>query len=538
MILAALLLLAFNLNAQTGVSVPGCAGVDSRINSFLSAWNIPGAEVAISKDGKLIYNKGFGFSDQNRTEPANPYNLYRIASVSKPITAIAIMKLIQEKKLSLSDTVFGKGRILNQPYYLGAISDPRIYSITIQNLLEHTAGWDRDVPCDGYSHSDPAFFPLHVSAVMGEANPVGDSTLIKFLLKKGLDQKPGTHYAYSNVGYLVLGKVIEKISGMKYEDYVERTIFEPLAISNIHLGKNLLSKGLEREAEYSSNSTTRSCYGDGKKVPWQYGGFNVEAMNAHGGWVATAADLTKLMLAVDGFSSSADILNASTIKLMSTPSAVHSSYAKGWSVNAANNWWHTGSMDGTASFICRTNNGYTWAFLFNSRADNSNAFWNAIDRLPWDCINALANVPDMNLYSPAMNLSKITATVLNPASVNLTWTKGNGDGRIILVTEKAAISDFPLDGTKYTASPAYGRGTALGDKTFVVYNGTGSKVTITNLDPSKTYVITGFEYYKNKNTGNYEVYKVGGNDKIIISTKPVFVRKTNATTEKSRSATP
>lgn len=535
-ILAALLLFTLYSNAQTGVSNPGFAAVDSRISDFLRTWNIPGAEVAITKDGKLIYNKGFGFSDQERSVPAQPYNLYRIASVSKPITAIAIMKLIQEKKLALTDTVFGKGKILDQTYYLSAIADKRIFSITIQNLLEHTAGWDRDVPCDGYSHSDPAFFPLHVSAVIGEANPVGDSTLIKFLLKKGLDHAPGTTYAYSNVGYLVLGKVIEKISGMSYETYLEKNIFSPLAIDNIHLGKNLLTDGLEREAEYSGSSTTRSCYGDGKKVPWQYGGFNVEAMNAHGGWVATAADLTRLMLAVDGFSSSPDILNPPTIRLMGKPSSVHSSYAKGWSVNPKNNWWHTGSMDGTAAFVCRTNDGYTWAFLFNSRADNSGAFWNAVDRLPWDCLNAITSVPEINLYSPTVNVSKISAVVVNQNSVKLSWANGNGNKRMIVITEKASFQNFPVDGTGYAANPAFGHGANLGAGTFVVYNGTGNSVTVTNLDPSKTYIVTGIEYYKNRNTGNYEVYKSGANDKLSITTKPVFARKVSAAGEKSRSA--
>lgn len=369
---------------------------DQQIRNFMSDWNINGGEVAITKDGKMIYNKGFGYSDLGKTKPAQSDDLYRIASVSKPITSIGIMKLIEDGRISLNDKVFGKGMILDQSYYLKAISDKRIYDITIEQLLEHTAGWDRNVPCDGYSHSDPVFFPLHVTSSLGELNPVGDSALIKFLLKKRLNNSPGTNYAYSNVGYLVLGKVIEKISGMSYEKYIETAVLKPAGIKNIYLGKNLLEYKKYREAEYSSTSTTLSCYGDGKKVPWQYGGFNIEAMNAHGGWIATAADLTKLMLSVDGISSVPDILNSSTVKLMSKPGSVNENYAKGWSVNTNNNWWHTGSMDGTASFICRTGDGYTWAFLFNSRSTNSEEFWQAFDRLPWNCLKTISGTTSVN----------------------------------------------------------------------------------------------------------------------------------------------
>jgi CubicO group peptidase (beta-lactamase class C family) len=359
---------------------------DLHISKFMKEWNIDGASVAIAKDGKLIYNKGFGYSDLAHTTQTPADGLFRIASVSKPITAIAIMKLVEEQKLSLNDKVFGKTAILNQDYYLDAITDQRLYSVTIQQLLEHTAGWDRNAPMDGYSHSDPAFFPLHVTKSLNEPNPVGDSTLIKFLLEKGLNHDPGKKYSYSNVGYLVLGKVIEKLGGMSYEAYVKKNILDPLSIKDAHIGKNLLAEKHKKEVEYNNRVTTRSMYGDGKRVPWQYGGFNLEAMNAHGGWIASAEALTTL------FSGLPQILEPSSIEMMMRPGKVNPHYAKGWSVNN-NNSWHTGSIDGTASFVCKTKDGYTWAFLLNSRSDNSAAFWEAFDRLPWNCLKELKSSP-------------------------------------------------------------------------------------------------------------------------------------------------
>jgi CubicO group peptidase (beta-lactamase class C family) len=382
-----LLVQCVRIHAQAGVNFPTTGKTDSLIQQFMATWNIKGGSVAITKNGKLIYNKGFGYADAKNKTRTQPNSLYRIASVSKPITAIAIMKLVEEGRLSLSDTVFGKNKILDQPYYLKVISDKRLYTVTVQQLLEHTAGWDRNVPVDGYSHSDPAFFPLHVSQVMKEPNPVGDSTLIKFMLLKGLSDSPGTHYSYSNIGYLVLGKVIEKISGMSYEKYVTAKILRPLGISDIRLGKNLAKDKLEREVNYFCDGSSLSCYGDGKRVETQYGGFNLEAMNAHGGWVASAQDLTKLLLAVDG--TGTDIIKPSSLEAMDTPGKINPYYAKGWSTNKMNNYWHTGSIDGSATFVCRTYDGYTWVFLFNSRADNSSEFWNTFDKLPRQCIKAL-----------------------------------------------------------------------------------------------------------------------------------------------------
>jgi CubicO group peptidase (beta-lactamase class C family) len=367
------------------------------VTAFMDQWNIPGGSVAIAKHGRLIYSRGFGFADRSRSIPCGPDNLFRIASVSKPVTSIAIMKLQEEGKLSLTDTVFGEGRLLDDPYYLSVIRDQRIYDITVQQLLEHTAGWDRNKKTDGYSHSDPAFFPLHVTNTEDEPNPVGDSTLVRFSLRKGLHHEPGKKFSYSNVGYLVLGKIIEKVSGMSYETYVTTHVLEPLAIYDMKLGRNLEENRQEQEVEYVSNWTTRSVYGDGKIVPGQYGGFNLEAMNAHGGWIATATDLTRLLHGIDGVNNPADVISPASIAEMTTASSANANYAKGWQVNSKNNLWHTGSLDGTASFVGRTADGYTWAFLFNARADNSAQFWRELDKLPWNCIEALDNSGNLDL---------------------------------------------------------------------------------------------------------------------------------------------
>jgi CubicO group peptidase (beta-lactamase class C family) len=523
--LVVLLFITLGLKSQTGIQIENFNEVDKLVGSFISNWKINGGSVAIAKDGRLIYNKAFGFADQKSTVMATPYNLYRVASVSKPITAIAIMKLVDEGKISLNDTIFGKGKILGQAYYNSVITDKRVYSITIRHLLEHSAGWDRNIPVDGFSHNDPAFFPLHVSKTLGEPNPVGDSTLIKFSLLRGLNYVPGLTFAYSNVGYLVLGKVIEKVSGMKYERYVQEKILKPYDIHDMHLGKNLLANKLEREVEYVSDYTTRSVYGDGSTVNCQYGGFNLEAMNAHGGWVSTAADLTKLLSVLD--SQETPLLSASASQLMCKPEGPSPYYAKGWSVNSKGNRWHTGSIDGSSAFVCKTSNGYTWAFLFNSRADNSSAFWRAMDRLPWDCVKAIHEIPHVNLYAPAENMAALSTTITSQNSANISWNKGGGDARLVIASEDSLLHVFPVDGNGYKANALFGKGSKFGKSAFVVYNGNDSKTVVQNLDPSKTYYFYGFEYYKNIDTANQEVYKLAMRATSSVNINKTMIEKAN-----------
>src|ERR1043165_2357921 len=156
-----LLCIAFALQCagQTGIDVVSMRKCDTIIRTFMQTWSIPGATVSITKDGRLIYNRAFGYADQAGMEAMQPYHLLRIASNSKAITAIAILKLIEIGQLGLNDTVFGPTRILRQPYYLNAITDSRIYNMTVKQLLEHTGGWDRDISCDGYAGCDPIGFP-------------------------------------------------------------------------------------------------------------------------------------------------------------------------------------------------------------------------------------------------------------------------------------------------------------------------------------------------------------------------------------------
>jgi hypothetical protein len=318
--------------------------------------------------------------------------------------------------------------------------------------------------------------------------------------------------------------VIEKLSGLSYEKYVQDSIMAPLGIFDMHVGKNLLTDKQEREGEYVGNGyTTLSCYNTGLYVPWEYGGFSVEAMDAHGGWIASSRDMLKLLTAVDGFSTKPDILSPAAIVTMTTPSANNQYYAKGWSVNTFNNWWHTGALDGTASEQVRTGTGYTWIIILNKRNITNGNFWSAVDNLGWNCLAATTTWPTWDLMaSPTVNASNINFSNVTGSSVTVNWTNGNGNNRLLLVKQDSSINAFPLDGTDYTANAAFGSGNSVGNNNYVVYNATGNSATVTGLTANKKYYFQVIEYNKNSTSGNNALYLLGGNPQEYTITASSF----------------
>ncbi|HEX8350960.1 MAG TPA: serine hydrolase [Hymenobacter sp.] len=521
-----LLFVLFTLKAtaQTGILVPQLASCDSTIQKFVKRWDMLGASVAIARNGKLMYARSFGYADLNRTTPLQPYHLLRVASLSKSVTSLAIMKLVEQSQLDLSHKVFGPTGYLGGAYYTSVISDPRLYDITVQHLLEHTAGWDRSVGCDGFANCDPITFPLHVTKAMKASDPVADSTLVRFMLAKGLDFAPGTEYAYSNVGYLILGKLVEAATGQQYEDWVREHLLQPSGVLEAHLGRNLLKDRQERESQYRSTGRMASCYGTGQQVSRAYGGFNVEAMNAHGGWIFSARDLVRLVLSADGFETRPDLLAPATIKTMAQASTVNPGYAKGWEVGR-NGWWHSGYLDGSVSYLVRTNTGYTWAILMNSSNNPGPQFWSELDKLGWTCVRGVTTWPEHDLFAPEQNASQLTTTILDSTSEQLHWINGNGTRQLVLLKADSPVNTFPQDGVSYEANAAFGQGTDLGDSTFVVANAEGNTALLTGLDPRRTYYARVVEYHQNATTDNQPVYALEGNPTLTLHGGIVYAAK-------------
>ncbi|MDQ3052124.1 MAG: serine hydrolase [Bacteroidota bacterium] len=382
--------------AQTGLYVPQLANFDTAMLNLMSNFNVPGGQLAITYQGRLVYNRGFGLADTLAQDSVYPNSLFRIASVSKPVTSIACMKLFEQGLLSLDATVFGVNGILNDAIYQN-ILDPQVINITVRMLLQHGGGWNRNIS------GDPMFNAYNIATTMGVSSPPSASTVIQYVLaNKMLDFAPGTQYQYSNFGYCVLGRVIEKITGQTYEDYVRNTILIPLNINEMQLGSNLLSGQLPDEVnyyDYPGAPLAFSIYNNSTLVPWPYGGFNVEFMDSHGGWVASCEELVRLVCATDRYNTRPDILTVATIDTMITPSIHEPTYASGFGVNIYNNWWHLGSLPGTTAEIVRNGNWQlNWAILLNTR-DISTSINTAVDNLVWGVLPTITNWPSFDLFS-------------------------------------------------------------------------------------------------------------------------------------------
>lgn len=337
--------------------------------SFMQKHSIPGLSVAIAKAGKLVYAEGFGLADKESNEKVTPSHLFRIASVSKPLTSVAIFRLIESGKLNLSDKVFGPKGILGttcgEPPYLQYVED-----ITIEHLLTHTAGgWQNDGADPMFTHPDMGHQPLISWTIANQA----------------LKHPPGEHYAYSNFGYCVLGRVIEKLTGQSYENYVCENVLAPCGITRMRISGNTRAERAPGEVVY---------YDQDGEGPYQ---MNVRRMDSHGGWLATPTDLVRFLVRVDGFPTKPDLLKPETIKMMTTASPANAGYAKGWCVNKSNNWWHMGSLPGTTTVMVRAHHQFCWAALINTRKPGSSIDAD-LDKLTWEMIDRIKTWPEEDLF--------------------------------------------------------------------------------------------------------------------------------------------
>jgi CubicO group peptidase (beta-lactamase class C family) len=378
------------------------SGVEKTINSFLRKWSIAGASVAIAKDGKLVFARGFGYADTSTRVEIQPFNKFRIASISKLITAVGIMKLYEDGNLSLNDTVFGSNGILNDPYYADP-KDKRVYGITVAHLLSHEAGWTS-------MYGDQMFMPLVVAEKMGIKPPVDTKTILRFALDKRLHYTPGTGRAYSNLGYGVLGLIIEKVSGMSYEEYCKRKILEPLGIFDMSIAGNLPSEKKPYEVSYYEPSDVvlkPSIYGTGEMVTPSHGGNDIRALGGAGAWLATAPDLLRLLLAIDGFKSRPDILTDESIRFMTDN---ENGFAPvGWKTTVYDGtWWRTGSFPGSAGVMKRQSDGISWVVLFNSSSWNGPEIYLNINNMMYRVLSQIKPWPEYDLFNYSLPVPLIS----------------------------------------------------------------------------------------------------------------------------------
>ncbi len=368
-------------------------GAEKGIEWFMKNWDIKGASVAVARDGKLLYARGFGYASVPDSLPVEPYHRFRVASVSKLVTAVAVMKLQEQGKLSVSEKVFGPGAILDDTLFANP-KDPRVYDITVGHLLSHEAGWSQ-------RYGDQMFMPEVIARSLDVPMPVDLKTIIRFALSKNLHFTPGTGQSYSNLGYSILGLVIEEASGVDYETFCRKEILEPIGIYDMAMGHNLPEAALPLEVSYyevENNTLKPSIYGTGEMVMACRGGNDIETLGSAGGWVATAPDLMRLLLAIDGFEQPKDILAPESIEFMTD---VYNGFAPvGWRATLPNGtWWRTGSFSGTTAMMKRMPDGTAWVVLMNSSSWNGPELTSDIDQMMYRFLQKVNQWPETDLFS-------------------------------------------------------------------------------------------------------------------------------------------
>jgi CubicO group peptidase (beta-lactamase class C family) len=372
-----------------GPALPGLAAYDAEIRTLMEKWDIPGASLAVARDGKLLLARGYGRLDASRDDPMTPASRFRLGSLAKPITAVAVMMLVEEGKLRLDDTMLPLlGELAPRAE---AISDKRVAEITMRQLLQHTAGFDRD------KSGDPLFQP-RVTKIVERQKFSGRPTcelILKDTLEQPLDFAPGTRYAYSNVGYCILGRIVERAVGQPFEAFVRTRIFAPAGIKHIELGRSL--EPLPGEVRYHLRPGTKlqpfaPGYGRGTTQSG-YGDYPLEAMDALGRWVGSPTDFLRFFTAVDGQRGSTALLKPQSVKeLLTPPKGVANEpgptfYGLGFQFRelqgGGKNWWHGGTQPGVRTFAVRTSTGFTWVVAFNGEPANRGEFSQELDRTLW-----------------------------------------------------------------------------------------------------------------------------------------------------------
>jgi CubicO group peptidase (beta-lactamase class C family) len=289
------------------------AEADAILKPYVDANAFTGT-VLVARKGDVLFEKAYGLANREWNVPNTIDTRFRIGSITKQFTAAAVLQLAEQGKLSIDDPV--------SKYYADA---PASWSkITLRNLLNHTSG----IP-------DFTRLPDYETFMPDDSTPLG---IVQRVRDKPLDFPPGTKFAYDNTGYIVLGYVIEKVSGQSYADYIQRHIFEPLGMKDS--GYDTRGPIIPHRAE-----------GYYWKAGWRRPPYiSMTLPFAAGGLYSTVGDL----LIWDQALYTNKLLRAESLRQMFTPAL--DDYGFGWVITKDRGHrfiWHNGEVNGFHSMISR-----------------------------------------------------------------------------------------------------------------------------------------------------------------------------------------
>lgn len=350
----------------------GNADVDTKIYEFMADFKVPGVSISIMRGSDIVYSRGYGFADVSKEVPTTADHLFRMASISKQFCTLCIMDLYEKGKLSLDDKVFGDKGIL-----AGLFTNITTYheGITVRHLLSHSSGI-----CAGLD--DPAFTSSYRYFGGSSSNPVPTDTLIQRTINARQyaysTYTPGARYNYSNVGFCILHRIVEVVSGKDYESYLKEDVLKRMGITDTHIGGYENERRSNECVFYSQDGTN---------------GYANPLRNLAGaaGIITSTNQMMKILAQIDGDDDVPDAFQKSTLELMYTPYAYtgeeYPRYGLGWRMNHSNgrfvnSHYHGGNIAGTATLWVGHATGdktgsfkkpMSGAFICNSRAYNSNS---------------------------------------------------------------------------------------------------------------------------------------------------------------------
>lgn len=308
--------------------VAAAQAMDGYVGALTNAGSFRGA-VFVAVHGRVLVSRGYGLANADGALPNTPQTRFRLASVSKPITALAVMQLVAAEQLSLDGSVCT---------YL-ANCPPAWAPITVRHLLNHTAGLA--------NYTDFASF------AQVERSPATPDQVIDRFRSLPLNFAPGAAFAYSNANYVLLGKLIEQVSGMSYAEYLNARIFGPLGMAD---------SGYDN-GDFSALNGTRGYAGGAPALA-----LDTSNLYAAGALYASTEDLYRLVRALDA----GLLMPPDLMAQMVTPGA--GNFGLGWKVESRfgrRAIFHPGYMSGAATFLVRyPDDGLTVIVLSNDEYSN------------------------------------------------------------------------------------------------------------------------------------------------------------------------
>jgi CubicO group peptidase (beta-lactamase class C family) len=383
-----------------GPSAAGLAAFDDVVRDFMEANGVRAGQLAVVRRGKLVYARAF-----THAEPGYPITdlntVFRVASVSKTVTATAAHALIEHGHLALEDRMQDILHLRTPSG--GAPSDPNFAKIRVWHLLSHSSGFENNVDA---TPSPRTVADLFTPAL---ALPITRQQYAQFGPTRPV-ANPGTHVQYNSYAYFLLGQVIAAKADMKYEDFVNTTIWVALGVSRAAVAPSLVGNALPHEAWYQPAKPglgTSVMTADQPLVSVQYGTQYTEIGAAMGGWALAAADYARLWASFD-IGAHNPVVSPQTVGTMwSTPAGIDRA-------DALRGWWredagagvtaigHNGGLQGTAAAVWRRSDGVSVAVIFNRDINNLDFPNGALFGTPMNAaISAVTSWPTNDLFPHA-----------------------------------------------------------------------------------------------------------------------------------------